>query len=438
MEETLSPSTMRSFTILKQIGKGSFGTVYKVKRKSDNKIYALKTINISKMDKKSIENTLTEIRILSSMENPYVCGYKEAFITKNNKDMCIVMEFVGGGDMSTKVEECKKRKLLINEQTIWKYFCQILVGLRALHELKIIHRDIKSANLFLSEDYETIKLGDLGVAKIAKDNLAQTQIGTPYYLAPEIWNNEVYNNKCDIFSLGCVIYEMCALKIPFDGNSLQDLYRKINRGIIKKIPKKYSSDLYHVIKLMLTKNPRKRPSAMQLMEYPIIKEKLLEFGYFDLKKEKENLDILMDTIIVPRNLNKLKKILPKQYRPKSCSRLSIQEPKSSLFKKSKKVSQNSSISSKHSKYSKKNLPPPSKKVAKNLPPVKRKPKVVQVKMSNLRDSQKSNKSKKVLRYQEYLRIVNQQSEKSNRPKKRFRPNSVDRSSKYSYKRGYGF
>ena len=110
--------------------------------------------------------------------------------------------------------------------------------------MKIIHRDIKSANLFLSSDYETIKLGDLNVAKVAKNDLARTQIGTPYYLAPEIWNNKVYDYRCDIFSLGCVVYEMAALKVPFEGASLKDLYRKITRGIIKKIPSRYSDELY--------------------------------------------------------------------------------------------------------------------------------------------------------------------------------------------------
>ncbi len=89
-----------------------------------------------------------------------------------------------------------------------------------LHRKKIIHRDIKAANLFLSKDYKTIKLGDLGVAKHAKTDFARTQIGTPYYLAPEIWDNKLYDNRCDVFSLGVVVYEMAAKQVPFEGRSL--------------------------------------------------------------------------------------------------------------------------------------------------------------------------------------------------------------------------
>ena len=103
----------------------------------------------------------------------------------------------------------------ITEETIWKYICQILVGLKKLHDLKIIHRDIKSANLFLSNNFEILKLGDLGIAKLAKQGFGETQVGTPYYLAPEIWKNNLYDYRCDIYSFGCVVYEMCSLRVPF-------------------------------------------------------------------------------------------------------------------------------------------------------------------------------------------------------------------------------
>lgn len=94
------------------------------------------------------------------------------------------------------------------------------MGLKKLHSNNIIHRDIKSANLFLTKDFDFIKLGDLNVAKITKNNFAKTQIGTPYYLAPEIWKNNIYDYRCDIFSLGVVIYEMASLKLPFEANNI--------------------------------------------------------------------------------------------------------------------------------------------------------------------------------------------------------------------------
>jgi NIMA (never in mitosis gene a)-related kinase len=323
MDETASVSTLNDFELLKQVGKGSFGIVYQVKRKKDNLVYALKCINISKMDKKGIESSLNEIRILCSITHPNIVGYKDAFLDKKDTELNIVMEYVGGGDLSSKISQCAKRKLFINEDTIWKYFCQTLIGLRALHGMKIIHRDIKSANLFLSEDYETVKLGDLNVAKIAKNDLASTQIGTPYYLAPEIWKNQVYSYKCDIFSLGCVAYEMAALKMPFEGGSLQDLFKRITRGIISPISKVYSEDLYSVIKLCLTVDPLQRPSADQLIAHPVIAKHLLSLN-INLQNDQKYLDRLMSTIKVDQLYNnKIKIALPnsKRYRAKSVEAL---------------------------------------------------------------------------------------------------------------------
>ena len=319
MDETISSSTLKDFEILKTIGKGSYGTVYKVRKRLDQGVYAMKTINISMMDKKTLTNTLNELRILCSIDHPNVVGYKEAFIEKEGKELCVVMEFVGGGDMEAKIKECKNKKLAISEDIIWNYACQVLLGLKALHDMKIIHRDIKSANLFLSEDFKTIKLGDLNVAKVAKDNLASTQIGTPYYLAPEIWQNKIYDYKCDIFSLGCVLYEMASLKVPFEANSIQDLYKKITRGMIERIPSRYSEDLYNCIKLFLTKEPKKRPGVKDIFLMPIFAKKIEELNGFDLVKDKDKVDKLMDTIIVPLNLGQLKNRLPKKLvRSQSC------------------------------------------------------------------------------------------------------------------------
>lgn len=319
MDETLSPSTLKDFEIIKQIGKGSYGTVFKVRKRSDQQTYAMKTINISLMDKKTLTNTLNELRILCSINHPNIVGYKEAFIEKDGKEVCVVMEFVGGGDLSEKIAECKKKKLAMNEETIWRYTCQILMGLKALHDMKIIHRDIKSANLFLSEDLETIKLGDLNVAKIAKNDLASTQIGTPYYLAPEIWQNKLYDYRCDIFSLGCVMYEMGCLRVPFEASSIQDLFKKITNGVIERIPPRYSDDLYNCIKLFLTKEPKNRPNVKEILSMPLFMKKMEVHNALDIVKDKEEVDRLMDTIIVPRNLGQLKNRLPKKLsRAQSC------------------------------------------------------------------------------------------------------------------------
>ena len=124
------------------------------------------------------------------------------------------MEYDDGGDLLNKIMNCQKRQVSLSESECWSYFIQIIRGLQTLHDLKIVHRDIKCANVFLTRD-GNIKLGDLNVSKVAKRGMLQTQTGTPYYASPEVWQDRPYDSKSDIWSTGCVVYEMCALRPPF-------------------------------------------------------------------------------------------------------------------------------------------------------------------------------------------------------------------------------
>jgi NIMA (never in mitosis gene a)-related kinase len=111
---------------------------------------------------------------------------------------------------------------------------QITRGLKALHELKILHRDLKSANVFMFSN-GSVKLGDMNVSKMSR-NMCKTQTGTPYYASPEVWKDLPYDKKSDIWSLGCVIYEAIALKPPFRANDMEGLYKKVTRGFYPRIP----------------------------------------------------------------------------------------------------------------------------------------------------------------------------------------------------------
>ena len=200
--------SLKNFIIGKKLGKGAFGSVCLVTRKEDQKIYAMKTINIGKLDIKDRESSLNEIRILASLRHPNIIDYKEAFYDDNTKTLNIVMEYADDGDISHKIEENLKRRLRFEENTIWQWMIQILKGLKYLHDNGIMHRDLKCANIFLMKN-GLLKIGDLNVSKVAKNNLAQTQTGTPFYLSPEIWKDLQYDYKCDIWSVGCIIYELC-------------------------------------------------------------------------------------------------------------------------------------------------------------------------------------------------------------------------------------
>lgn len=140
-------------------------------------------------------------------------------------------------------------------------------GLKALHDLKIVHRDIKCANLFLNKD-GLIKLGDLNVSKVAKKGMMHTQTGTPYYASPEVWKDKPYDNKSDIWSLGCVLYEMVTLLPPFRATSMQGLCTKVTRGIFDPISSRYTADLQQMVKSCLQTNPNNRPSCEQILATP--------------------------------------------------------------------------------------------------------------------------------------------------------------------------
>lgn len=310
MENSSTLTFFKNYEVIKQIGKGAYGLVYKVKDTCSNHIYALKTIDISKTNDKTLKNTLNEIRILCSINHTNVIGYKEAFIHDNK--MCVIMEFIGGGDLSGKIAEIKKNGQNITEDIIWKYTIQILNGLKALHNLKIIHRDIKSANIFLSDDHETVKVGDLNISKIVKENYALTQIGTPYYLAPEIWLNKQYDYRCDIFSLGCVMYEMSALDVPYRAESIYDLLKKFTKDTPKKIPNHYSDALYNIIVKFMEKDPNMRPTVYEALELPYIKSKIEEKQNFLNDNYYSNQEILLSTIPIPKDINSLNNVLPKR------------------------------------------------------------------------------------------------------------------------------
>jgi len=114
------------------------------------------------------------------------------------------MEYISGGDLSQKIHEKKRSRKYFSENEIWKIFIQLTKGLQSLHNMNIVHRDIKTANVYLSPD-NNIKLGDMNVSKILKDKLLTTQTGTPYYASPEVWRDKPYGMKSDIWSLGVVL-----------------------------------------------------------------------------------------------------------------------------------------------------------------------------------------------------------------------------------------
>lgn len=218
------------------------------------------------------------------------------------------MEYCDKGDLFQKISHFKKNDLTFDEKEIWNTFVQILLGLKALHDRKIFHRDLKSANIFLCKN-GAVKIGDMNVSKIAKKGLLYTQTGTPYYASPEVWKDKPYDHKSDIWSLGCIIYEMCTLKPPFRAENMEGLYKKVIKGAYDKLPTRYSADLGDCIRMMLHLHPNQRTDCNKLLALPQVRERLEE--RFRFEPEQEEASEFLNTIRIPENLIYLSQNLPK-------------------------------------------------------------------------------------------------------------------------------
>ncbi|XP_008933688.1 PREDICTED: serine/threonine-protein kinase Nek1, partial [Merops nubicus] len=193
-----------------------------------------------------------------------------------NGCLYIVMDYCEGGDLFKKINA--QKGVLFSEDQILDWFVQICLALKHIHDRKILHRDIKSQNIFLTRD-GTIQLGDFGIARVLNSTaeLARTCIGTPYYLSPEICQNKPYNNKSDIWALGCVLYEMCTLKHAFEAGNMKNLVLKIISGPFPPVSVHYSYDLRNLLSQLFKRNPRNRPSVNSILEKNFIAKRVEKF-----------------------------------------------------------------------------------------------------------------------------------------------------------------
>ena len=248
------------FKVIKKLGQGTFGAVYKVFNEEDNNYYAIKKI-LLKAEEKKIQQQKNEAKILSKLQSENIVKYYDSFV--DNDSFNIIMEYCDGLDLRKFINEHKQSKVLIDKNIILYIILGICQGLKEIHNNNIIHRDIKPENIFLNADL-TIKIGDFGLSKELNNfkDYAKSFVGTFLYMSPEIFKGQKYNNKVDMWALGCIIYELCTLNFCFNGNSYEELIKNITDGKHGTIDKKiYGEDLKKLIDSLLNKNYNQRPSA---------------------------------------------------------------------------------------------------------------------------------------------------------------------------------
>ena len=266
-----------TYKIVKLLGEGSFGKAYLAKCDKEDKKYVIKQVMMEGMTDQEKRETFNEAAILKKLDHPNIIKFKEVFLQrKPTEALNIVTEFADGGDLSQKIEQQKKKPF--PESQILDYITQICLALQHIHKKKIIHRDLKSGNVFLMKS-GIVKLGDFGIAKGLKSTWekAKTMVGTPYYLSPEIITNKPYDSKSDIWALGVLLYELMTFKMPFNAVSLPLLSIKINRGVYQPPPGIYSSEIKDLLKKCLTLEPEKRPSIDEILKLPLIKNRINNF-----------------------------------------------------------------------------------------------------------------------------------------------------------------
>ncbi|KNC35978.1 other/NEK protein kinase [Plasmodium falciparum RAJ116] len=235
--------------------------------------YVMKIINISQMSQKEKRQCLKEVELLSKLNHPFIVKYIESYIEGDT--LRIVMKHCKG-DLYHYIQNKKKQNTPIKEKRILIWLTQILTALKFLHSNHILHRDMKSLNILIDSD-KRVRLCDFGISKVLENTLdyANTLIGTPYYLSPELCKDKKYSWPSDVWATGCLIYELATFRTPFHSTKgIQQLCYNIRYAPIPDLPNIYSKELNNIYKSMLIREPSYRATVQQLLVSDIVQRQL--------------------------------------------------------------------------------------------------------------------------------------------------------------------
>lgn len=255
------------YTRIKTLGRGAFGEAVLYRKTEDNVLVVVKEVNLSRASDKERVDAEKEVDILSLLNHTNIVTYYNHYI--DGTSLLIEMEYCNGGTLNDKIYA--QKELFAEEIVIW-YFFQICSGMSHIHECGIVHRDIKTLNIFLTKS-GLVKLGDFGIATVLKGSrefMAESVVGTPYYMSPEIVQGHKYNQKSDMWALGCVLYEMLTLRKVFDATNPLRLVSDIVKGQYEEIDSQYSSEMHSLVTILLSQNPDDRPTVAEVLAMPLL------------------------------------------------------------------------------------------------------------------------------------------------------------------------
>ena len=266
------PILANRYQIEKKLGSGNFGTASLVvdlkskDAKEEKKV--MKEIHVGDLQPDETVDAMHEANLLRHLDHPGIVKFHDSFI--ENENFCIVTEYCEGGDLDEKICQYHKQGKKLPEPLVIEWLIQLLLAVQYMHSRRVLHRDLKTRNIFLRKNM--IKIGDLGISRIlmGTSDMASTFTGTPYYMSPEVLKHEGYNSKSDVWSIGCILYEMVALKHAFEGQSLMGVMYKIVESNLPEWPKGYSEDLEDVFHFIMNKDPSKRPSASEVLKHRFV------------------------------------------------------------------------------------------------------------------------------------------------------------------------